>query len=108
MRLWITGSGVVSALGVGKVATLQSLLASRSGISKVRYLKTTHREFPVGEVPMSNREMEQHLGIGADSPTTRTSLMGMIALEEALKSANIDAKTLQRYGKQIKCAPIDA
>lgn len=94
MRLWITGSGVISALGVGKESTLQSLLASKSGISTVRYLKTEHTEFPVGEVPMSNDEMERILGITADTPTTRTSLMGMMALREALQSAGIESEAL--------------
>ena len=96
MRLWITGSGVVSALGVGKEATLQSLLASKSGIATVRYLKTEHTEFPVGEVPMSNDEMERSLGIAADTPTTRTSLMGMLALREALQSAGLESEELHR------------
>ena len=96
MRLWITGSGVVSALGVGKEATLQSLLASKSGIATVRYLLTEHKEFPVGEVPLSNEEMETRLGIKAGTPTTRTSLMGMLALGEALDSARLDTAVLPK------------
>lgn len=94
MRLWITGSGIVSSIGVGKAATLQSLMASRSGISKVRYLKTAHSEFPVGEIPMSNSELEQALGIAAGTPTTRTSLMGMLALREALASTGLDKESI--------------
>ena len=84
----------MSALGVGKDATLHSLLASRSGISPVHYLKTDHTEFPVGEVPMDNREMEQRLGIAAGTPTTRTSLMGMLALDEALRSSHVEIEML--------------
>ena len=94
MRLWITGSGVVSALGIGKEATLRSLLASKTGIATVRYLLTEHKEFPVGEVPMSNGEMEARLGIVAGTPTTRTSLMGMLALGEALGAAHLEKTEL--------------
>lgn len=96
MRLWITGSGIVSALGVGREATLQSLLATRSGIGPVRYLDTELREFPVGEVPLSDAEMETHLQVPVGAPTTRAALLGMMALEEALASAGISRDELPR------------
>lgn len=94
-QLWITGYGIVSAIGVGKEATKASLLASRSGIGKIRYLETEHREVLVGEVKQSNEEMEAQLGIAAGVPTTRTALMGMLALEEALRSAGIGAAAIE-------------
>ena len=84
----ITGSGIVSSIGLDKQETLSSLLAGKSGVSPVRYLKTAHREFPVGEVPLSDEEMKSRLGINAE-PTTRTVLMGMLALDEALGEARL-------------------
>ena len=84
----ITGSGIVSSIGLDKQETLSSLLAGKSGVSPVRYLKTAHREFPVGEVPLSDEEMKSRLGIHAE-PTTRTVLMGMLALDEALGEARL-------------------
>ena len=86
----ITGAGVVSAIGVGKDETLQSLLQGRSGIRPLRYLETAHHEFPVGEVQLGNDEMCAMLGIDpAATPTTRTALMGMLALKEALDQAGL-------------------
>lgn len=86
----ITGAGIVSAIGVGKEATLDSLLNQRSGIRPLRYLKTEHHEFPVGEVQLSNDEMCDILGIDPTAqPTTRTALMGMVALKEALEQASL-------------------
>ena len=88
----ITGAGIVSAIGIGKAETLTSLQEERSGIRPLRYLKTEHHEFPVGEVQLSNDEMCDMLGIDPDTqPTTRTALMGMIALQEALQQASITA-----------------
>lgn len=88
----ITGAGIVSAIGIGKAETLTSLQEERSGIRPLRYLKTEHHEFPVGEVQLSNDEMCDMLGIEPDTqPTTRTALMGMIALQEALQQARITA-----------------
>ena len=87
----ITGAGIVSAIGVGKEETLRSLQEQRSGIRPLRYLKTEHHEFPVGEVQLSNDEMCALLGIDPDSqPTTRTALMGMVALKEALEQAGLN------------------
>ena len=95
MKIVITGAGIVSAIGVGKAETLVSLREQRSGIRPLRYLKTDHHEFPVGEVQLSNDEMCAMLGIDpSKQPTTRTALMGMVALKEALEQAQlIDSKT---------------
>ena len=94
----ITGAGIVSAIGIGKAATLESLLRHQTGIGVLRYLGTEHKEFPVGEVPMSNDEMIEALNINPQSATTRTSLMGMMALREALAEARIDAEMLHAVG----------
>lgn len=86
----VTGAGIVSAIGVGKEETLRSLREERSGIRPLRYLKTDHHEFPVGEVQLGNDEMCALLGIDPDKqPTTRTALMGMVALKEALEQAGL-------------------
>ena len=88
-RICITGSGVVSAIGLDKRETLASLRAGRSGIAPVRLLQTADRSFLVGEVPLSNAGMQARLGMPEDEPVSRTSLMGMLALEEALAEAGL-------------------
>jgi len=85
----ITGMGIVSALGNNVDETLASLLAQKSGIAPLRYLKTSHTEFPVGEVKMSNEEMMNLLKIPENEPTTRTSLIGKLALSETLVRAGL-------------------
>ncbi len=88
--IWITGAGIVSAIGLDKLEVLDALLHGRSGIGPVRYLSTTHTEFPVGEVPLSNEELQARLGIPAGTPMIRTALLGMWALQEALQEARLD------------------
>ena len=88
MEVWITGAGIISAIGKNKTETLESLQCLRSGIAPVHYLQTEHQELPVGEVRMSNEEMKTLLGIQKE-PTTRTALMGIIALKEALQEAQL-------------------
>ena len=90
----ITGCGIISAIGLDCRQVLESLLANRTGIGRLRYLKTSHTEFPVGEVKMSDEEMERTMGIEPGTPVTRTALMGMIALREALASAHLKEQDL--------------
>jgi len=94
----ITGCGVVSAIGNNKVETLDALLNNRSGVGPLVYLKTEHKEFPVGEVKMSDDEMRKRLNISDNNITTRTALMGMIALDEALKEAKIIPEMIPNIG----------
>ena len=96
--LWITGMGVVSAIGLNKAQTLEALLTNRSGVGELRYLKTEHKEFPVGEVKLTDAEMRERLGIPQDAVTTRTALMGMMALGEALEEAQLTQEMLPRVG----------
>ena len=88
-RVVITGMGVVSALGVGQAAQVKALMQGASGIGEVRYLPTMHREFPVGEVNLSHDEMLEMLQIHDNQRYSRTSLLGMIALREALAQARL-------------------
>ncbi len=83
----ITGAGVVSAVGCGRGETLDALRHGRSGIGPVRFLQTEEKAFPVGEVPLSNEEMAARSG--ASLELSRTSLMGILALEEALAEAGL-------------------
>ena len=86
MRIWITGAGIVSAIGNNKAQTLEALRSRRSGIAPIHYLSTEHQEFPVGEVKMSDEQMKELLGIH-EEPTTRSALMGILALKEAMDDA---------------------
>ncbi len=96
--IYITGTGVVSAIGLGKAATLEALLNNRSGVGPLKYLKTEHKEFPVGEVKLTDAEMRDRLGIPQDAVTTRTALMGMLALGEALEEAQLTPDMLPKVG----------
>ena len=96
--IYITGTGVVSAIGIGKAATLEALLSNRSGVGQLRYLKTEHKEFPVGEVKLTDAEMRERLGIAQDAVTTRTALMGVLALGEALDEARLTSDQLPKVG----------
>ncbi len=73
-------------------------MANRSGVGELKYLKTEHKEFPVGEVQLTDAEMRKRLDIAEDAVTTRTALMGMLALEEALADARLTQEMLPQVG----------
>ncbi|MBR4735732.1 MAG: beta-ketoacyl-[Bacteroidales bacterium] len=90
-RIVITGSGVVSAIGCGKTASLEALCARRSGIGPVKHLKGGPEGLLVGEVPLSNKEMAALAGVPMELAEVwpRTTLMSILALQEALFEAGI-------------------
>lgn len=89
-RIFVTGTGIISAIGTGKNATLHALLNSQSGIAPMQYLKNTvHNNFPVGEIKLTSEEMMDLLNIPHTSTVTRTALMGAIAAKEACSQAGL-------------------
>lgn len=88
-RIHITGMGVISALGNGVESTLAALLEGRSGIARVQYLETVHRDLPSGEVKLDNKGLCTLLGLDFNPDFARTALLGAVAIREALESASL-------------------
>lgn len=95
MNIAITGEGIVSAIGLNKQEVLQSLQEGRTGIGEMKYLQSVHHELPVGEVGLSNEQIKEMLGIPSRQMMSRTSLMGMLAIDQALKEAHVDVANLK-------------
>ena len=85
----ITGEGIVSAIGNDKASVLQALRERRSGIAEMQYLQSSHHELPVGEVKLSNVEMKTLLGIQMSKEISRNTLLGILAVKQALTEARI-------------------
>ena len=97
----ITGEGIVCAIGMDKEQVLQSLLHKQTGIGVMKHLRSTHQELPVGEVPMSNDDMRSELGI-TDQYSNRTTLMGILAVRQALADAGISKETGRQGDKETR------
>ena len=85
----ITGMGILCAIGNDQQAVLASLQKKASGIGPMKYLPSVHTDIPVGEIKLSTEEMKQMLGISRDETVSRTSVIGAIAVREALAQAGI-------------------
>lgn len=94
-KIVITGAGVVSAIGIGKAETLQSLLNAKTGIEPVCYLPTEHSGMPVGEVKLSDEELMARVGVAEDKGKmqSRNTMIARLALREALADAGLTDET---------------
>ena len=81
--------GVVSALGIGQRQNCNALKEAIPGIRNPRFLPTDLHDFPVGEVLLGNEELRQSLQLPADMPFSRTELLGVTALKEALEQSKL-------------------
>ena len=84
----ITGEGIVSAIGNDKDSVLNSLRSNKTGIGEMK---------PVGEAKLSNEEMKAMLGYGASELISRTTMMGMLAVGQAIE----EAKLVRQQGLKI-------
>ncbi len=97
-RVYITGYGIICAIGNNRSETLESLLASRPGIGEITLFKSLHQgKIPVAEVKQTNTGLLTMTGHSVNANFTRTALLGMVAAKEAIESAGIakveDART---------------
>ncbi len=96
--VFVTGIGIISAIGKNVSETLSSLLESRTGIGKIHHLQTIHaNNFVAGEVKYSLQELENLAGL-KNSNYNRTTLLSLLATQEALLSAGIEDITTHRTG----------
>ena len=96
MNIAITGEGIICAIGSDKASVLSALRSKETGIATMRYLPSAHHELPVGEVKMSDDEMKSQLGIDLSQEISRTALMGMIAVRQALSDAQVSGSKGER------------
>lgn len=97
MRIVVTGTGVVSALGIGREANLTALLNEQSGVGAPTILHTVHTHLPVGEVKLTDRELSALAGVADGTVLPRTSLLGIIAAREALTQAGLEPNACMAF-----------
>lgn len=82
MKVFVTGIGVVSAIGLTVDENYRSLLNKKSGITTLQ-LSVEQKSIKAGSIAKSNAELKQMLSI-SNGYFSRTSLLGIIAAEQAM------------------------
>lgn len=89
-RVFITGMGMISAIGSNVMENLRSLRLQQSGLGHTTYIDTIHKDvLPVAEVKYDNATLAEMAGVPGGPGYTRTTLLGLVAMQEALRSAGI-------------------
>lgn len=87
-RIFITGIGIISAIGKNTSETLSNIKTASSGVGEIQYLQTVHKgKLPLCEVKYNNQQLCELANVDSKTSLTRTSLLGIIAAQEAWRSA---------------------
>ena len=98
-RIVITGMGICSCIGDNVQETFTHLSQGKSGLSTIELLDTLHQDhIRVGEVKHTNEALTNILDIPKENSYSRTPLLGILALREAIKNASLDEESLHSLG----------
>lgn len=97
-RVYITGLGVISAIGNNVPESFLSLSQSKTGIGKINHLTTRYKdEFLAGEIKLSNADLAD-LVKDNNPALNRNSYIAMLAAKEAVINSGIDTNDGMRTG----------
>ncbi|MVT10745.1 beta-ketoacyl-[acyl-carrier-protein] synthase family protein [Chitinophaga tropicalis] len=89
-RVFITGMGMITAIGDNVAGNLHNLRLLRTGLGYTRHLDTIYKEtLPVAEVVHTTEQLHELAGVAGMEGYTRTTLLGLVAMREALQQAGI-------------------
>jgi len=98
-RVFITGYGIISSIGNNITENFRSLSLQKCGFGELDVLNTIHKkDLPCCEIKLYDRELASMAGVTLERGFTRTSLMGLIALKEAVRTAGLSAAELAGCG----------
>lgn len=90
-RVFVTGIGIISSIGLNKEESASALMESRSGIGSISMLETRYKdEIPAAEVHATSNILKEIAEVNSLSAISRTALLGIIAARQALSDANIN------------------
>ena len=89
-RIAITGMGIISSIGKTVEENYDALIHQKTGISTIENIETIHKDvIKVGEIKMTNQELEQLLNLPKNNNYSRTAMLGAYAVEKAVENAQI-------------------
>ncbi len=90
-KVAVTGMGIISAIGKNVEENYHSLIHQKHGLSRLENFESIHHDqIFVGEIKMKNTELATFLNLSPNHTFSRTALLGLWAVKEALKNANCE------------------
>jgi 3-oxoacyl-(acyl-carrier-protein) synthase len=98
-RVFITGFGIITSIGKNAQENFRSLVNRNYGFGPINILDTVHRHsLSACEIKLSEEDLCTIAGVQHHEGFTRTSLLGMIALNEAVRSAGLSPAEIMDSG----------
>lgn len=98
-RVFITGYGIITSIGINTSENLNSLVDGKFGFGELDFLETIHHKtLPSCEIKRHDNQLAEIAGLKNSTSFTRTSLLGLIALKEAIQSAGLSSAEIENSG----------
>lgn len=98
-RVFVTGLGIISAIGSNVKEVMDSLKEMRTGVGPLTRIDSIYKDdIPVGEIRASNRELLEEVSPSAGAYYSRTALLGLIAARQAFAQARFSDSGNLRTG----------
>ena len=89
-KVAITGMGIISAIGMNVEENYHSLIHQKHGLSRLQNFDSIHKDqIFVGEIKMTNDALATFLNLSTNHNFSRTAMLGLCAVKEALENASI-------------------
>lgn len=97
-RVFITGYGIITSIGNNAKENLQSLVNQRHGYGNIEWLATAHQQdMRCCEIKLGDQQLRELAGANGTG-LTRTTLLALIALKEAIAHAGVTQSELRTAG----------
>lgn len=94
-RVFITGIGIITAIGRNALEVLTSLIEGHTGVGHLSFIDSVYKdEIPVAEIKATNAELLDIAHPINKGYYTRTALLGMIAARQAISQAQLEKNEL--------------
>jgi 3-oxoacyl-(acyl-carrier-protein) synthase len=97
-KVYVTGIGIISALGTNVRENHINLAGANAGIGKAVHFESQYAStLPFGEVKLNNSELKKILRLENQPDYTRTCLLAFKAFEEAVQDARLTSHELSSF-----------
>ncbi len=98
-RVFITGYGVITAIGGNGPENFASLRDRKCGYGRLEFLETRYQDdIYCCEIKLSDEALCRRAGVSTGCGFTRTTLLGLIAIREAIASAGLTDQEVRNAG----------
>jgi 3-oxoacyl-(acyl-carrier-protein) synthase len=95
MKVFVTGFGIISAIGNNVSENLTSLIENKSGIEKAKFFESKFVDnLFFGEIKLSIDQLCEKTNRSISDGYSKTDLFAFIAFEEAIQMANLSLENL--------------